>query len=272
MKLLLLCPLWGNEKIPLEEFISNVKDAGYDGIETWMLSDEREQQKLLRLIAEYKLCLIAHQHEATGKNIKEFCNSFEYYLNKCLEANPLLINSHSGKDSFTLDEQLKVIDVAEEFAAKNNVVILHETHRGRIGYHPAALREIFALRRQMNITGDFSHWVCVTESYLEDFTDELNIAIQRTKHLHARVGFPEGPQIPDPRFIIWKEPVDFFLNLWDKIIDYQKTSGAQHFTITTEFGPPPYMWVEPSTGKPLSSQWDINVYMKDLLRQRYRLT
>ena len=35
-------------------------------------------------------------------------------------------------------------------------------------------------------------WVCVTESYLEDFEKELDEAIKRAEHIHARVGFLEG--------------------------------------------------------------------------------
>jgi len=38
------------------------------------------------------------------------------------------------------------------------------------------------------------------------------------------------------------------------------------FTITPEFGPPPYMLTDPQTGKPLADQFDINCYVKDLIR------
>ncbi len=62
----------------------------------------------------------------------------------------------------------------------------------------------------MKINADFSHWVCVTESYLENFQDELNEAIYRAEHIHARVGFTQGPQIPDPGLPAWQEPVQFF--------------------------------------------------------------
>ncbi len=39
-------------------------------------------------------------------------------------------------------------------------------------------------------------------------------------------------------------------------------------TMTTEFGPPPYMWTNVHDNSPIESQWDINVFMKDLLKEK----
>jgi len=41
------------------------------------------------------------------------------------------------------------------------------------------------------------------------------------------------------------------------------------FPITCEFGPYPYTMNEPDTQKPLCSQWQNNLYMKELLKKRY---
>jgi hypothetical protein len=43
----------------------------------------------------------------------------------------------------------------------------------------------------------------------------------------------------------------------------------QTITILTEFGPPDYMPVLPYTRLPVANQWEINVYMLNLLRKRY---
>ena len=45
MKLLILCPQWGHEHLPLEDFFSKVKKAGYDGIDTWVSEDINERKK-----------------------------------------------------------------------------------------------------------------------------------------------------------------------------------------------------------------------------------
>nr|WP_068891268.1 sugar phosphate isomerase/epimerase [Pedobacter panaciterrae] len=266
MKIQILCTLWGMEDLPLEDSFLKVKQAGYDGIDAWLPENTAERKKFIQLLDEYQFPIVCHQHQASGNDIKSFCKSFEYYLNLSMECNPLLINSHTGRDYFTKDEQLRVIDTAQEFSVKRNISIAHETHRGRIGFSPYNAMELFALRPDMKITADLSHWVCVTESYLENCQDILNEAIKRTEHIHARVGYPEGPQVTDPRAKEWENATRIFLKWWDKIIDYKRKAGEELLTITPEFGPPPYMVTLPSTGMPISDQFEINNYMKDLLR------
>lgn len=265
MELKILCTKWGLEHLSTGAFFEKVKVAGYDGVDTWMPADEKERKDFIRLLAEYDLLVVSHQHQAAGNDFEVFCRSFDYQLHRSLECNPALINSHSGKDYFTIDQQLRIIDMAEDFSAKNNICVAHETHRGRIGYSPVNFRELCALRRRMNITADFSHWLCVTESYLENFTAEIDEAVRRAKHIHARVGHPQGPQVSDPREERWNRALQFSLTLWKRILAFQKFIGNKLFTITTEFGPPPYMWTS-ADGKPVADQWAINCFMKDLLK------
>jgi len=269
MRITIFCPQWGHEHLDTEEFFAKVKVAGYDGVDTWLPENKVERNRFVRLLGEYDLSMVSHQHQAKGHSINEFCKSFEYYLHLSLERNPILINSHSGRDYFTLEEQLKVIETAENFSVKNNIRVAHETHRGRIGFGPVNSRDLFKLSPAMQITADFSHWVCVTESYLENFENELNEAIKRTVHIHARVGFIEGPQRSDPRLLFWQNEVQFFLGLWEKILTYQKSKGTNIFTITPEFGPPPYMWTNTGDNAPIANQWEINLYMKNLLEEKF---
>lgn len=269
MDLKIFCPQWGHEHLDTETFFAKVKDAGYDGVDTWLPDNRQDRERFIRLLGQYDLSMVSHQHQAKGNDMDEFCKSFEYYLELSLESNPVLINSHSGRDYFTLEQQLRVIDIAENFAVKNDIRIAHETHRGRIGYSPVNSGELFRLRPKMKITADFSHWVCVTESYLENFEKELTEAILRTEHFHARVGFKEGPQISDPRLSYWQEEVAFFVKLWERILVYQQSIGTRTFTCTSEFGPPPYMWTKTSDNSPVANQWDINLFMKNLLQERF---
>ena len=55
---------------------------------------------------------------------------------------------------------------------------------------------------------DFSHWVCVCERLIEDQIDIVRQCAERCLHVHARVGYEEGPRSPNraPRNIsgIWK--------------------------------------------------------------------
>jgi hypothetical protein len=121
----------------------------------------------------------------------------------------------------------------------------------------------------LRITFDVSHWCNVHESLLADQPETLALAIQRVDHIHARIGHPEGPQVNDPRAPEWDTAVKAHLAWWDQIVNLKKQKGDT-LTILTEFGPADYMPTLPYTRKPLSDQWAINVYMMQLLRQRYQ--
>jgi sugar phosphate isomerase/epimerase len=269
MQIKILSPLWGHEHIALEAFLQKVKTAGYDGLETWLPDDPGDKRFLFDYLEEQEMYLVTHQHQASGSTFDKFRADYLRNLHLCAEPRPLVINSHTGRDYFTLEQHLALVDTAAEFSEKTGVMVLHETHRGRLGYSPQMTETIFDLRKDFRITADLSHWVCVTESMLEHFAGIVDEAIDRSLHIHARIGFEEGPQVPDPRDPEWKYALDHFFGWWDRIVAVNKASGRAILPITTEFGPPPYMPVLPFSGKPLSDQFEINCHMMNLLRERY---
>lgn len=269
MKIKILCPLWGLENDDLKMSLDRIREAGYDGIDTGIPDDLQRRKQLLDYIEKQEWALVAQQHQAYGNSFEDFKNSFLHYLQISAEAHPLLINSHTGRDYFSYEQNLELIDLAQNFSEKQEIKVIHETHRGRFGYSPSVMNEYFKVRPGLKITADLSHWVCVTESFLNGFKKELNEAIKRTVHVHARIGYEEGPQVPDPRAPEWKYAVDHFLTWWDKIVEIRAEQGDRVLTITTEFGPPPYLQTVPYTNKPVADQFEINCYMKELLAERY---
>jgi hypothetical protein len=63
MKPLLLCPQWGLEHLPMDHFLSNVKEAA-TMVETWMPESSAEIKELMRLLGAYHLPIVCHQHQA----------------------------------------------------------------------------------------------------------------------------------------------------------------------------------------------------------------
>ena len=120
----------------------------------------------------------------------------------------------------------------------------------------------------LRLTLDISHWCNVHESLLADQKETVSMALDRTDHIHARIGHAEGPQVNDPRAPEWEQVVKQHLEWWDKVVERKKQNG-ERMTILTEFGPPDYMPTMAYTKHPLSDQWAINVYMMHLLRKRY---
>ena len=95
------------------------------------------------------------------------------------------------------------------------------------------------------------------------------LRLQHTDHIHARIGHMQGPQVIDPRSPENIEAVNFHLQCWDTIIDLKNKNGDRNFTITPEFGAPPYLHLFPYTQQPITNQWEVNVYMMELLKKRY---
>jgi hypothetical protein len=83
----------------------------------------------------------------------------------------------------------------------------------------------------------------------------------RVAHIHARVGFAEGPQVPDPRGKAWAPWLAGHLRWWDAILAAAAARGDGSFSVTPEFGPPPYCWTQPLGEEPLVDIADVNHYV-----------
>lgn len=267
MKILFFCAWWGLDHLGTEGMLSKIKAAGFDGVEIGIPTDSAERDKLRDLLQKYELGCIAHQYQAEG-NFEAYKTSFRKSLESTASFNPLHVNSHTGKDFWTVEQNLQLVDIGLEVEAKYNLPILHETHRGRFPFSTFAARQYFDAQPALKINADFSHWVCVSESLLEDQQEIMAEAISRTEHIHARVGYAEGPQIPDPRAPEWQTELDTFVGWWQRIIDARRAEGRDYFTITPEFGPTPYTWALPYSQEPVSDFFEINCWMKKFLEEK----
>lgn len=270
MEIKIVSPQWGHEHLGLTVFLRQIKEAGFDGIDMALPARSSERRLLLDFLDRHGMYFVGHEYQAAGVDFAAFKSDYRHRLTDLAAVRPALINSHTGKDYFTLDQHLELIDVASEISAKTGVMIVHETHRGRMGYSPQAMRECLERRGDLAITADFSHWVCVTESMLEHFADTVEDAIGRTRYVHARVGFEEGPQVSDPRAPEWSYALNHFLGWWDRIVERFRLSGEPLLFFSTEFGPPPYLPRVPFSNQPVADQFEINCFVKDLLHTRYQ--
>jgi len=97
----------------------------------------------------------------------------------------------------------------------------------------------------------------------------LKKTIAASRHIHARFGYEQGPQVPDPRDPRWEYTKLKFLEWWDEIIAVNVKINTPVLPITTEFGPQPYMINIPYTDQALADQFEVNLYLKDLISTRY---
>ncbi|MGC9353509.1 MAG: sugar phosphate isomerase/epimerase family protein [Mariniphaga sp.] len=270
MELKIFCPLWGSVELEKEAFIRKVKVAGYDGVEMSLSLDQNEKASILELIEKNDLQLIAQHFETVTPDFNKHKEEFRLRLENLATANPLIINTQTGKDYFEFEQNCKLIEIADEVSKEYNVKIIHETHRGKFGFAAHVMAHYLKNFPRLRIGFDISHWCNVAESFLQDQNEAVELAISRTDHIHARVGFPEGPQVPDPRVPEWQEALQIHLNWWRKVVENHQKAGNNLLTITAEFGPYPYMPILPFTCQPVTSQWDVNVFMKDLLLDKFQ--
>ena len=255
----------------LDEYMAKVKKEGYDGIEIWWPMEKKEQDELFATLKKYNLeagFLCGAQQSNYKEHFEFFKKMIDAAANNTIQK-PLYINCHSGRDYFTYEENKSFIDHTTPLSKSTGIIICHETHRSRMLFAAPVARQYIKKNPALRITFDVSHWCNVSETLLHDQQETVNLTLERTDHIHARIGHPEGPQVNDPRAPEWDDAVKAHVAWWDKVVERKKQNG-QRLTMLTEFGPVDYMPSMPYTRKPLSDQWEVNVYMMQMLRKRYQ--
>lgn len=267
LEVIVLATNWGFEGT-IDALCAKVKKAGYDGLELWWPTKEADQKELFAALEKHQL-KIAFLCGGGGSDFEKNFSDYKKAVNAALEAKPLYINSHSGKDYFSFEQNSQIVAFTIERMEATGIKILHETHRSRMCYSAPITRLFLEKFPKMKLTLDISHWTNVHESMLGDQKETVNLALSRTYNIHARIGHEEGPQVNDPRAPEWKYTLDQHLTWWDQVVANREAEGAKRITFLTEFGPPNYLPTVPFTNQPLANQWEINEYMLNLIKNRY---
>jgi sugar phosphate isomerase/epimerase len=171
-----------------------------------------------------------------------------------------------GCDSWPLGRRLEVVGRALQEIAAAGVPVAFETHRSRVTFNPwdtaALLRELPDLR----LTVDFSHWCAVAERLVMDDDQELlDLCAQRAAHIHARVGYDQGPQVPHPGAPRYADALAAHERWWQRILEVWSASGRAVGRFTCEFGPDGYQQADPFTGATAATLDELNGWMADRL-------
>lgn len=266
------CTHWGCENKSPVDFLKAVVREGFSGAEinlaSGLFTDIRFRRKLDALRGEKPFVFIAQQVldqcvETPDAYTRRMLDRF-YYL---AGFEPDFINSHTGKDYYSFDENCRIIEIAEDFSAKSGIPVYHETHRGRFSFHLPALVPYLEKFTQLKLTADLSHFCCVSETLLEEQQDLIKAMVPHVRHIHARVGWQQSAQVNDPFAPEWETHLSAFVKWWKKITEHQSRNG-QPITVTPEAGPFPYMPQLPYSKQDVANQWQINVQMKNYLTQQ----
>ena len=269
------CPRWGSEHTGWPLFATQVAQAGFVGVEVFPLGDKPNNTDMIDVLGDAGLSyILLHAELEEGKDFNRYKAALERNLYTLLEyqtrdAKPRFIVSQTGREYYSYAQMEECFAICDRISRESSVKIVQETHRNKWSFAAHVVKDYLKRFPDLELALDFSHWVCVSESYLEDQNDAIELAIKHGRHLHARVGFPEGPQVTDPRAPENETALMHHLAWWDRWVAHLTKIGVGCATITPEFGPYPYMHYSPFTTDPVASQWEINCWMMQLLKARY---
>lgn len=264
MELKLLKCDWGMEHLgPRPERLRAYAAAGYDGVECASIG--MDPSEFGDLTAELGLDYVAMM----------FCDDEEAFarqLEAVAKTRPILVNCHPGRDWFDLERSVAFFETVTELAKGIDAQVVFETHRTRCLYSAWQTERILEALPGLRITADFSHFTAVAENNLKHapYSRMMDRAIERTDHIHARVGTAHAPQVADPRVGVGLKWTRHFEKWWDRVIEARLAEGRPFLTINPEFGPPPYQPVDPASEAPLADIWEICLWMTERFRSRWR--
>jgi sugar phosphate isomerase/epimerase len=201
MKLVIGKTLWGVDAHPgnWDTVFARIKDEGYAAVECVpAFSFQSDPVLFKQLLSKHDLKLIVQVHTNGGYfkdgayvyclncDKQQHLDSFRTQVQEALEMGAVMINTHSGHDSWSLDTAVSYFQAALEIETSfiqdptySHVTIVHETHRQRLMYSPFQTRDILKhpSLKDLKINADLSHWVCVCERVF-DMNDSRDASVR----------------------------------------------------------------------------------------------
>ena len=272
MNIKLVRHFWGVDLTHgLARYAPHWREVGYEAVEV-SLRHVPDRGQFLSFLKEESFQWVPQifSHDSTpGGSVGEHLDSLREQMEECLAHEPLFFNAHSGSDAWSAAEAEDYFSQAIDLEKRIGLPISHETHRQRYFATPWQTRHILQLFPTLRITSDLSHWVCVCERLLPDMGETISLAAKHCQHIHARVGFAEGPQVPDPSAPEYATQLAAHEAWWDEIWQSQRERGFTHSTLTPEYGPPPYMQTLPHSNVPVADLTAVCDWMAKRERERF---
>ncbi|MEE4251429.1 MAG: TIM barrel protein [Alcanivoracaceae bacterium] len=263
MQFALFKTLWGHNGSVTDGAVL-AAEAGFQGIEAPAPRDDEELSELKQALAKHQMDYIC-EICTTGSYVPERHATPEQHLldleekiQRGLLLGPRFFNVMGGCDAWPLEIQINFFRRAKEIADQHGVLCSFETHRGRSFFNPWVTRDVLRALPDLSITCDFSHWVVVCERLMDSEWDVITEVAGQAHHIHGRVGYDQGPQVPHPAAPEYRAALESHERCWEAIWSSQMARGYQLSTMTPEFGPDGYLHCLPFTNAPVADLWQVN--------------
>lgn len=266
MKLIRAVSCWGNEA-SLAEALALAGQWDFEAVEGPILENGKEFGQAARDLGKEVFAEIV-----TGSDPGSYVprldatpeahlEDFRRKLDQALEAKPLRITTLAGTDFWDFSTACGFFEKLLDLAGKAGAEVCIETHRARPTFHPLRTARLLEELPDLTLTLDVSHWCVVCERLMPAEKAWMEKIEARVGHLHARVGYDQGPQVPDPRSPRYEAELEAHLSCWLRIAGHLRERGAGIMTVTPEFGPDGYLQSHPFDGATVADLREINRWM-----------
>lgn len=275
MNLTLFKTLWGHDG-PITDACRQAVEANFQGLEGQAPADPDSQKIWQEALASSGLEYIGEvvtggdYVPAPGRSVERHLDDLKQGIEHAWPLNPLFITTLCGSDRWpfadVLDFHARILDLESQ----TGIPISVETHRSRCTFSPWQTRAIAESLPELKFTCDFSHWCVVTERLImEEEPGLLDLLASRFHHIHARVGYAQGPQVPHPAAGNFRCELEAHLRWWRVLWRAAISQGRPSCTMTPEFGPDGYLHHLPFTDAPVGDLWEINQWMGARVREEF---
>jgi len=274
MELQIFKTLWGHTG-GLDAVIAACKDGELAGIEGQAPATSAERNEFRSKLAQHGLSYIAEICTAgsyvpmRNASAAEHLESLRRLGGAAMECNPLFLTVIAGCDAWSVEQSVDFFGEAMTIAGQLGVIASFETHRSRSFFNPWTTRDILRQLPALKLTCDFSHWCVVCERLMDTEPGVIALCAGRAHHIHARVGYDQGAQVPHPAAPEYREALEAHERWWAQIWRSQVERGFSASTMTPEFGPDGYLHCLPFTGAPVAELGQINTWMAERQRCRF---
>lgn len=265
---------WGARSSYIE-FADEARADGYDGLEAPVPLEKSRQADLRAALDEHGFDLIAEictagsyvpERRATPAQHRD---DFQRKLEAIHQVQARQINCMAGCDAWPLAQSIDFFGELIALAKQAGIPISFETHRSRTLFTPWVARDMALALPDLYFTCDFSHWCVVCERLIDTEDDALAVVAPRARHIHGRVGYDQGPQVPHPAAPEYAAALSAHQRWWELCWQGMQAAGLPQCTLTPEFGPDGYLHHQPFTDMPVGDLRQINRWMLDSERAHF---
>jgi len=276
MKQLRFKTMWGFGG-DFESACIEAKTAGFDGIEGSAPADGAVRAYWKTCLQKHGLLYIAEA--VTGGDyvprrdldVDGHLHDLDMILSRSAELEPLFVTCIGGLDAWSEQESLRFFEEGMKMAESYGLKVSFETHRSRSLFNPWVTRRIVEALPSIALTADISHWCVVCERQMDTEFETIEAIAPHVHHIHARVGYGQGPQVPHPAAPEYAYALEAHQACWERFWDAQKERGQEVTTMTPEFGPDGYLHTLPFTQAPVADLWEINRWMGKTEKRHFEL-